>query len=929
MPSRPFSRFSGRSGYLVGATILLVGVAAVVVALDWWICLPQGKADTSSDVPAPDRRGWTSLFGPINRPDLQGETYVGRQVCAECHPDETRAWTGSDHDMAMDYATSETVLGDFNDAHFAHIALDDVVKLDEQEIKTAVQSIEPGVLAMALQDADRTLSERILGPVSEVIRSEVLRLLDERTELGPVRPCDVAIAQRKVGDVLRRLQDDGRIKADFAITSKMFRRGDDFFVTTDNRDGRMETFQVKYVFGVRPLQQYLVEFPDGRVQCLPVTWDTENERWYHLYPKEPIPSHDPLHWTRPLQNWNYMCAECHSTNLQKNYDLGQNRYDTTWSEIDVSCETCHGPGGLHVQLAKSRSIFWDRRHGYGLPNLKDDNSRVEIETCAPCHSRRRIVHPDFTEGGKFLDAYLPEILDGNLYYADGQILEEDYVYGSFIQSRMYDENVRCTNCHDPHTAKVKFNDNRLCGQSGCHTPAEFDTPSHHHHPDKSKPGTMCVECHMPETTYMVVDPRRDHSLRVPRPDLTVALGIPNACNGCHQGTREDGARETPQWAEKRVDAWYGPRSDRKEPPHFAHGFAAGRELKPEGEDLLAATARRKDIRAAIRASAVSLLSHYQSGKAEAAALAALEDPDELVRAAGVRSLEYLPPEQLHRRLAPSLNDPVRAVRTEAARLLTRVPRRMFSEEDRTAFDAALAEYMAAQRYVGDQAAAHLNMAVIYGNLAEEEIGLAGQLYQQNASRNPAGAEAAQAAYYRAMRKATEKSFREYQQALSIDPLFVPARINLAMLYDQRGQKEEAESQFHEILKIEPDLAEIHYSLGLLIAENEDRLDEAVASLETATRLAPENPRIHYNLAVALQKLGRFDDAQREYKRACSLSPGTIDFVNALAMFYSQRNQWREAIACAEQLIRIEPGNPQWRQLRAYLVEQSRASGEGP
>jgi tetratricopeptide (TPR) repeat protein len=251
---------------------------------------------------------------------------------------------------------------------------------------------------------------------------------------------------------------------------------------------------------------------------------------------------------------------------------------------------------------------------------------------------------------------------------------------------------------------------------------------------------------------------------------------------------------------------------------------------------------------------------------------------------------------------------------------------MFSTEDRTAFDAALAEYMAAQRYVGDQAAAHLNMAVVYGNLAEEEIALAGQLYQQNAGGNPVDV---QTAYAQAIRKATEKSFQEYQQALAIDPLFVPARINLAMLYDQRGQKEEAEAQFRQILEIEPDLAEVHYSLGLLIAENEDRLAEAVKSLETAARLAADNARIHYNLAVAVQKLGRLDDAEREYKQAYSLSPGTADFLNALAILYSQRGQWPQAIACADRLIEMEPGNPQWRQLREYLVQQSGAAGAGP
>ena len=369
------------------------------------------------------------------------------------------------------------------------------------------------------------------------------------------------------------------------------------------------------------------------MQCLPIAWDTENQSWYHLYCKEPIPFDDPLHWTGPLQNWNYMCAECHTTNLQKNYNLRENTYHTTWSEIDVSCETCHGPGSLHVKLAESGGVFWDRRYRYGLPELNETQPRGVIENCAPCHSRRRVVHPDATPGGKFLDSYLPEVLDRELYYADGQILDEDYVYGSFIQSRMYDEEVSCIDCHDPHTAKVKFTDNRLCCQ--CHISANYDTPSHHYHPDDSQPGTLCVECHMPETKYMVVDPRRDHSLRIPRPDLTVWLGIPNACNGCH----DDFAKgETPEWALETVNQWYG---KRKAPLHFAYGIAAGRELKPAGDKQLTAIVRQKELRGAIRASAIALLSGYRSGGGEAAAVAGLEDPDELIRAVSVRSLQYL------------------------------------------------------------------------------------------------------------------------------------------------------------------------------------------------------------------------------------------------------------------------------------------------
>jgi predicted CXXCH cytochrome family protein len=675
------------------------------------------------------------------------------------------------------------------------------------------------------------------------------------------------------------------------VTSRLFRRGDQFFVTTDNREGKLETFAVKYTFGVRPLQQYLVEFPDGRIQCLPIAWDTEGKRWFHLYPNEPIPHDDPLHWTRPLQNWNYMCAECHSTNLQKNYRMADDTYHTTWSEIDVSCEACHGPGSLHVALAESRSLFWDRRHGYGLPRLKDADSRVVVESCAPCHSRRRIVHPDPRPGQSYFDHYLPELLDSELYYADGQIRDEDYEYGSFTQSLMYHKGVRCTNCHDPHTARIKFEDpgsprikytdNRLCAQ--CHLSAKYDTPQHHHHPDASKPGTKCVECHMPETTYMVVDPRRDHAIRAPRPDLTVALGIPNACNGCHQDRAKG---ETPEWAQAKVLQWYGPP---KGPRHFAHAIAAGRALKPEGHELLVDVARRKDLSAMVRASVVSLLSRYGSGDAEAAAIEGLESPEPLVRTTSVRCLEHLPPEGLCRRLAPLLRDPIRSVRIEAARVfaLAREARGGLSGEDRKAFDAAMAEYFAAQEAVDDQPAAHLNMGVAYASLGQ-----------------------------------FEKAQEAYATALRLDPKFIPARVNLAMLLDERGKKTEAEAEFRKVIAQDAEMGEAYYSLGLLLAEDDHRLEEAATTLAAAAQRLPDHPRVHYNHGLALQKLNRPGDAEQALLKAHQLAPSAIDYLYALATLYAQQNQWPKARAAAEQLVREHPADPRCASLLEYVRRQS-------
>ncbi|MCB9028378.1 MAG: hypothetical protein H6545_04575 [Bacteroidales bacterium] len=133
---------------------------------------------------------------------------------------------------------------------------------------------------------------------------------------------------------------------------RFFRRGEKYFVSTEGATGTFEDFEVTHTFGYTPLQQYLVPFEGGRLQCLPIAWDTERKRWFHLgdtiYTDEEVRPGNWLHWTRQAQNWNGMCADCHSTNLKKNYDPVTKTYNTTWSEIDVSCEACHGPASEHL-----------------------------------------------------------------------------------------------------------------------------------------------------------------------------------------------------------------------------------------------------------------------------------------------------------------------------------------------------------------------------------------------------------------------------------------------------------------------------------------------------------------------------------------------------------------------------------------------------
>ena len=420
---------------------------------------------------------------------------------------------------------------------------------------------------------------------------------------------------------------------------------------------------------------------------------------------------------------------------------------------------------------------------------------------------------------------------------------------------------------------------------------------------------MCAECHMPETTYMVVDPRRDHSMRNPRPDLTVWLDIPNACNtaGCHDD-------KDAQWSEDYLRKWYG---KRKGPMHFAYAIDAGRRRDPKGEGPLEALTRRKDVSPMVRATAILLLAGYPTATGRTAALRALDDPDPLVRAAAVQCLQNLPePELTGRRivrsLGPMLKDPLRNVRTEAARILSAAPEIESSERFGTAFQAALDEYMIGQKALEDQPGAHLNMAVVLSNL--------GQL---------------------------DRAERAYRTALRLDGEFIPARVNLAMLLDQKRQRllsqnrpKEAERmkravvrEFRKAIELDPDMAELHYSLGLLLAEDikdKEQLEEAARELSEAARLSPDNPRMHYNYALALQHLDRRDEAEESLKTACRLDGGEPDYLYALTILYTQQNRWPEATRCAEELVRRWPTVREMHELAAQVARQAaQAKSEEP
>ena len=654
------------------------------------------------------------------------------------------------------------------------------------------------------------------------------------------------------------------------ITSRFFRKEDRYLVETENQKGEQETFPIKYTFGWEPLQQYLVEFPDGRLQVLPFCWDVEGKRWFHVYNEEHIPPHDQLFWTGPMQNWDHMCADCHSTNVRKKFDPSTERFATSFSEINVSCEACHGPAEKHVAMARKGD--WKGDALFGLADVKSNN-RVQLESCAKCHARRSTLDLDHHAGHKFFDHFILELLEPwarrvsqPTYHPDGQIDEEVYVTGSFIQSKMFHKGIKCIDCHDPHTAKTITKGNALCMR--CHTPKPenttlYDSPTHHHHTAGTK-GAMCVECHMPEKTYMGVDPRRDHSIRVPRPDLSAKLGTPNACNRCHDD-------KDSKWAADWVVKWHGP--DRARDVRHAETFASARNNESGAENRLLTVVSDSDSPAFTRASALLALRPYQGADGFSAAIRSLKDPEPLVRVAAISKLEDWPQNELRRLLAPLLNDSARAVRTEIARVLSPINQGELNDKDYKAYVRAYDELQ--KRFTDhlDRPESHLSLGIQAherGNLIEAK--------------------------------------KRYHQAISRDENFVPARVNLADLTNREGDKVQSEKLWREVTKLMPEWGDGFYSLGLLVAENPNRLKEAATILETAAKKMPEHDRVHYNLGISLWQLGEKAKGARFLIQAGKISPTNPEYPYGLAQFYAQDKNWRAALPHAQRAAGLVPSN---------------------
>ncbi len=642
------------------------------------------------------------------------------------------------------------------------------------------------------------------------------------------------------------------------IISTFFKKNGKFMVNTDGANGKLQDFEISYTFGVYPLQQYMINFPDGKVQVLTIAWDSREkkdggQKWFHIHADENVSSDDVLHWTGPNLNWNYMCADCHSTNFKKNYNPKTKKYTSSYEQINVSCEECHGPGEEHQKWAKNPKIYngtladtlkfigkknhWKIDAKTHKPVLEGEINREELMLCAKCHSRRTQFGDDFTNAKNYHDNYRLATLSETLYESDGKIKDEVYVYGSFVQSKMYDAGVSCSDCHDSHSLKRKALGDNVC--NSCHIRDDYDTPKHTKH---KKGSAGCIDCHMPSRTYMGVDERNDHSFRVPRPDLSDAHDTSNACSKCHKDKSNSNLADA-------MKGWYG--EIPKGHQDFSHALHSNRKNSADAYkdmyELLMSSS--PDI---AKATLIPRLGIYPSKQTHMTSLQMLRSKNPSIRIAALQALQSFPAQFVIKDIFKTLSDEMKNVRIEAMRILLAYDVGKLSSAQEIIYKKMLLEYKDSLLFLSDRAESQVALAQLYERLGE-----------------------------------LKNVYIAYEEAQRIQKFYVPSYVNYAHFYQEQRQEDKALEVLQKGISIigkEPLLLE---PLALWYIRNSQK-EKGISILQSTANKHPRNARIQYLYAVSIADKN-INKTIAILEKSLQHHSGDLAVLNGLVYYYKQTN----------------------------------------
>ncbi len=660
--------------------------------------------------------------------------------------------------------------------------------------------------------------------------------------------------------------------------------GEDGWIVQKGAHGE-KRFPIAYVLGGKNIYYFLAPYKRGRLQTLPLAYDVRRKEWFDTAASGvrhfPDMKDEPLDWTHRAYTFNTSCYGCHVSQLNVNYDLASDTYRTTWREPGINCETCHGPAGEHV--ARCRESEDACREDPRIIRTKIFNHAQTNSLCAPCHAKMAPLTNDFRPGDRYFDHFDLVTLEHRDFYPDGRDLGENYTFTSWRMSPCAKSGqLDCVDCHTS-SGRYRFageKTNQACAP--CHADKVNRPAAHTHHPPES-PGSKCVACHMPKTTFARMV-RSDHSMRPPMPAATLEFGSPNACNLCH--TDRDAA-----WADRVVRRWH--QRDYQAPVlRVARLVKAARDGDwSRLEEMLTyiTSPERDEIFAT---SLIRLLRSCPDERKWKALLQAIEDPSPLVRSAAADALIGNASREAVRALVRAVRDDYRLVRIRAAASLAGAPLRGISQADRRAVEGATREYIASMRSRPDSDAGYTNLGNYYMSTGDLKAAIAS--YETAARLNPESvATLVNLAIAYNLNGENAKAEKCLRQALEVEPASAPANFNLGLLLGEMGRKDEARQALERALKADRNMAAAAYNLCVL--ESERSLTRAIHYCRQAAETRPDEPKYSYTLGFYLAQSGRLDEAVRVLEDLTTRHPAYRDgYALLLDIYRSQGN--REAAA---------------------------------
>ncbi|GGF86568.1 hypothetical protein GCM10011338_43710 [Alteromonas lipolytica] len=668
-------------------------------------------------------------------------------------------------------------------------------------------------------------------------------------------------------------------------TSRFFARDGKYFIETLDAEGKQTTFQVRYTFGYEPLQQYLLQTGGGRLQAFDVAWDSRpasqgGQRWFQLQDENVTDPEHPFFWSGYYQNWNSRCAACHTTDFNKHYDSQTNQFQSTWSDINVACESCHGPGKAHTEHIRNhtfspahtglqelgKQLTFHLVDGDPIARAAETMQQpsLALETCGACHSRRADLQAAVSSAPFHQQFQLEGITEPN-YFSDGQIQDEVFVLGSFLQSKMAEAGVTCTNCHDPHTGQTKLPGAQICNT--CHAPAVFAQPQH----TNGHAQANCLDCHMPQRVYMGVDARRDHRFHRP------GIKHPNSsapCKVCHVDESDD-------WLHQALTAW--PKRDGASADTLGDWAALNQRLAEFDSTAIndALTFLNRNALPSLEKAALiekMVVIAPERTTDSITSLASNQDP--VARQSAARAAAGLPLTLSYPILLKLSQDPVKSVRAVVAgTILTVAPEWFIKAPPLTAL---LEEYQQVLRGTQDNPGANLGLA----HIAQ---------FQQDI---PAAINA-------------------YEQALRIDPQYIPGLLSYADFLRRLGNEDQARHQLELALRYGKELGAVQFAYGLLKIR-EQAYAAALPFLAKAASTKDALPRYAFVYAVALWQQQSRQQAVEVLASAATRWPGDYDLLQTWAKYAYQLRDVTSLQQAVKAFGQHYPDDKTYRQLKKIV-----------